>query len=715
MKFNPLIFSGLDLTGSGGGTSPFWGDAVATESALPATGIDGEARVALDTDKIYVWDDTSSQWIDTGISLASFGGTPNTNGLTIGTNDVGNIRYRTIQLNPADATNPGGVSTGTQTFAGDKTFADDVTVDGNLDVNGVTTADGGLDVTATGGTDTLAIGTTNADIINIGRSGITINMIGDTINQTVTNLNVTDKNITLNSGGGVGSGSAVGIDVEENAIITGYVETSGGRNSWVMKAPNTAGVITFTPGASGFTIDQGSHDPITLAAFGSTPNSNGLTLSSQVLNLEPADATNPGAVSIIAQEFSGLKTFLDQIAIRDTSAAFDISIVPTSSPILTANRTLTVDLSNADRIIDLQANLTVSGIADISGTNTGDITLDVVGSTPNANGATLVGQVLNLEPADATNPGVVTTGTQTIAGIKSFSNQIQANASGSASIPSYSFFGDTNTGMYSESQTLSFTTNGTKRFSIEFAGYVHSTLPISIQDGLEASPAIRFFADDDTGIFTDAANELSISTNGVKRITVKDTGLQILTLINDGPVITDGLGNLSSENYLALARGGTNNSLIATAGALPFSTSTNLSLGPVGTSGQVLTSGGTSVYTWSNFVPASPGDLAETSFSAANNQAVADDITGFAFSNASIRSFKALISASIDATTPLAEEFNIEGIQKAGGWEISVSSIGDDSEILFSITSLGQMQYTSGNYTGFVSATIKFRSWVTTV
>jgi hypothetical protein len=57
----------------------------------------------------------------------------------------------------------------------------------------------------------------------------------------------------------------------------------------------------------------------------------------------------------------------------------------------------------------------------ISGTNTGDVTLAAVGSSPSANGASLSGQVLTLQPADATHPGVVTTGTQTIAGAKTFS------------------------------------------------------------------------------------------------------------------------------------------------------------------------------------------------------------------------------------------------------------------------------------------------------
>jgi hypothetical protein len=53
-----------------------------------------------------------------------------------------------------------------------------------------------------------------------------------------------------------------------------------------------------------------------------------------------------------------------------------------------------------------------------SGTNTGDVTLAAVGTSPTAAAASLSGQILTLQPADATHPGVLTTGTQTIAGDK---------------------------------------------------------------------------------------------------------------------------------------------------------------------------------------------------------------------------------------------------------------------------------------------------------
>lgn len=396
IQFNPLIFSGLDLTGSGSAGSVEWREPVANEASLPLVGnLNGEARVTLDTDKIYVWDETSARWVDTGITSAGFGSSPNAQGQTIGTDDsTPNIRRRTLALQPADATNPGGVSTASQSFAGAKTFLDQVKIDEASNqlvlgtnktttlnapnpttnrvvtipdagadssvvltesaqtINGAKTfsatvnTDGGIDVTATAGTDTLTIGGSNADVVNIGRSGTTVNIVGTTINQIVTNLNVTDKNITLNSGGAAGSGATSGIDVEENGAITGYVEVSGNRNSWELKAPNTAGIATITPGASGITIDQSSHDPVSLAAVGSSSNSNGASLSGQQLTLQPANATNPGVLTSGTQTIGGDKTFVDLLKSQTGLALEDPGVgtqsVTIQAPSLSSSYTLTL-------------------------------------------------------------------------------------------------------------------------------------------------------------------------------------------------------------------------------------------------------------------------------------------------------------------------------------------------------------------------------------
>lgn len=67
--------------------------------------------------------------------------------------------------------------------------------------------------------------------------------------------------------------------------------------------------------------------------------------------------------------------------------------------------------------------------AGLSGTNTGDVTLTAVGSSPSANGASLSGQALTLQPASSSQPGVIAgSGSQTLAPTLTLTNApISAN------------------------------------------------------------------------------------------------------------------------------------------------------------------------------------------------------------------------------------------------------------------------------------------------
>lgn len=103
----------------------------------------------------------------------------------------------------------------------------------------------GIDVLATGGADILNIGTTNADVINYGYAGTTHNMNGTVFNVFTTNLNVTDKIITLNDGGAAGSGGNVGFEIEEGGVATGYFIQNTTRDGFDFQASGVTGVATF--------------------------------------------------------------------------------------------------------------------------------------------------------------------------------------------------------------------------------------------------------------------------------------------------------------------------------------------------------------------------------------------------------------------------------------------------------------------------------------
>lgn len=139
-------------------------------------------------------------------------------------------------------------------------------------------------------------------------------------------------------------------------------------------------------------------------------------------------------------------------------------------------------------------------------------------------------------------------------------------------------------------------------------------------------------------------------------------------------------------------------------------------LAPDASTSKVLLSGGSSADpTWTAFIKPSAGDISETSFSASNNQSASANVTGLSFANATVRSFEALVSVFINATSSLYEVFTLRGIQKGASWDMSVTSNGDSSLVGFTITTAGQVQYTSGNYTGFSTGTIKFRANTTSV
>jgi hypothetical protein len=85
---------------------------------------------------------------------------------------------------------------------------------------------------------------------------------------------------------------------------------------------------------------------VTLSGFGSTPNASGLSLSGQVLRMQPADETNPGGLSITSQVFTGNKEFSNALEWRHASNAVAtganaILTLPTTSGVRVTNASLT--------------------------------------------------------------------------------------------------------------------------------------------------------------------------------------------------------------------------------------------------------------------------------------------------------------------------------------------------------------------------------------
>lgn len=98
------------------------------------------------------------------------------------------------------------------------------------------------------------------------------------------------------------------------------------------------------------------------------------------------------------------------------------------------------------------------------------------------------------------------------------------------------------------------------------------------------------------------------------------------------------------------------------------------------------------------------------SFIAANNVSSATNVTGLSFPTADIRYFEAKVVITITKTdtTTLDEIISLRGNNTDSGWQLFIENIGDTSGVTFTITSTGQVRYTSTNVTSFSSSIFRF-------
>lgn len=126
--------------------------------------------------------------------------------------------------------------------------------------SGITT----VNVGAHGDTINIGVGVSpDSTTINLGSSGDTVNIAGTLTYVNTTNLEVVDKNITINKGGAAASAGNSGISVEENSTLTGSLTINANRDSWVLKAPLNPGTISLKPSTASY---DASINPTVLTA-----------------------------------------------------------------------------------------------------------------------------------------------------------------------------------------------------------------------------------------------------------------------------------------------------------------------------------------------------------------------------------------------------------------------------------------------------------------
>ena len=128
-----------------------------------------------------------------------------------------------------------------------------------------------------------------------------------------------------------------------------------------LNPPTLTGPLTVTTGGIVFT--NATSGSITLSPPTGALGTRTLTLPAATDTLVGKDTTdvlnNKSMNSPVIN--GGLISALTGFSLRDTSAAFNLTFTATSSPALSANRALTINVNNADRTFSLAGNVTFAG------------------------------------------------------------------------------------------------------------------------------------------------------------------------------------------------------------------------------------------------------------------------------------------------------------------------------------------------------------------
>ena len=326
-------------------------------------------------------------FVDSKISTSTTpSGVTSVNAISSSSNVNGaSISGTSITLTPADLNNGGIVTSGTQTFGGTKTFSNDVTINEII-----------IGRKSSSTVETTIVGANNAGGSGTGKRNTAIGY-GTLRSYTGTAFD-NNTGIGYNNMGAVTTGqqnTSIGAETLLN-LRTGNMNTAIGSQTLI----NTTGSNNTAIGyRAGETNTTGSN--VTLLGYGANVGVNNLSNATAIGASSTVSASNTiqlGNTSVTNVKTSGTIT-AGVVTYPKTDG--------TNGQVLTTNGTGTLGWATP-----------TIGVTSVSAIN----------ATSNANGATISGTSIILTPADATNGGIITTGTQTIGGDKIFNGKIQIGA-----------------------------------------------------------------------------------------------------------------------------------------------------------------------------------------------------------------------------------------------------------------------------------------------
>jgi hypothetical protein len=405
-------------------------------------------------------------------TVGAFSGSSQTNGATIAST--------TITFGPADTTNPGMVSTGAQTFGGNKTVQGTITAQTstatqdqivlsaaavgaarfagtitNADLTAARTftlpdAGGTFAVSASGNIALSAAGnitlTGQVPIANGGTGASTSQGAIDAISQLTTEGDLLFRNATNSTRLARGSNGQC-LQSNTTTLVWGSCGIASEADTLATvtgRGATTATASSFTGGATirGLTVDTATATQdrilVTAAAVGAARFDGSITnadlTAARTYTLPDASGTFAiGASGNIALSATGNLTVTGQIPVANggTGASTSqgainaISQLTTNGDLLYHNGTNSTRLARGTTGQCLTSNATTIVWGACSA---GVTTVGTFSASSQANGATISGSTITFGPADATNPGMVSTGSQTWAGAKTFNGLVTTSA-----------------------------------------------------------------------------------------------------------------------------------------------------------------------------------------------------------------------------------------------------------------------------------------------
>ena len=442
------IYINIPSFGSG-----YWKDPVSTATALPMLGnMQGDVRVTLDTDAIYIWSGAAWVTATAGTGVASLNGLAGALSLVAGSGITVTPGTNTISI---ASTGGGGSGTVTSVSLVDSTglfniTGSPVTVSGALTLSSLVNQSANTFLAAPNGSSGApsfrAVVAADIPTLNQNTTGTASNITASS-NSTLTTLTVLSLPGSQVSGNI--SGNAANINATSNstlvtlsALSLPYSQLSGTVPTWNQNTTGTAANITATSNSTLTTLTALSLPTSQLSGQVSLSQLPTIANNTILGNNSGSSATplalTPGQVNAILPVFTSTLNGLVPLSGGGTSnylRADGSFAVPPGTGITAAITSINADTTAAQTIV-----------AASTGT---DFTIST------ASGATTI----TIPTASASARGLVNVGVQTLSGQKTFDTAILA-PNGTSSLPSYAFSSDSTTGIHDGGGSLSLTIQG---------------------------------------------------------------------------------------------------------------------------------------------------------------------------------------------------------------------------------------------------------------